>query len=110
MQVNAIPILQRAGLAVLVTSVVLLSGCSIKSADPDFTYPVSKAYDGNDWPQLEPTERLLATGTTDTRETEDDIQRLRARAAALRTRAGRLNRAVVPASTRKRLTRPHNDV
>ncbi len=75
-------------------ALLLLAGCSIKDDVPDFRYPSHTDFTSESWPKLAPTEELLQAGdkvSRDPQEVSDEndrftsrIQRLRARAAALR--------------------------
>ena len=75
------------------TMAITVAGCSIKDDVPEFKYPSQTDFTDQDWPKLVVTEELRATGLETQRIADQEkqaVERLAARARALRLRANRL--------------------
>lgn len=75
-------------LAILVLS--MLAACDARSNLDNFEYPPSSAYDSDEWPQLEPTAKLIQDKAALTPAQSADLANLSSRAAALRGKTQRL--------------------
>ncbi|MBE9477472.1 MAG: hypothetical protein IME92_10000 [Proteobacteria bacterium] len=61
--------------AMLIIAATALAACDIKSAVPEFEYPVYKP--DKKWPELVPTEDLVNATDVDIEATIEDVERLK---------------------------------
>ena len=60
---------------ILTTMMIILAGCSVKTAVPGFEYPVYTP--DKKWPELAPTEDLEKAGDVDVEATLEEVEQLK---------------------------------